>query len=331
MVTFFLHLTHLQCYSLYFLGQCICTALHDGVFRVDNHRLAMAEELHLLAALDLETHEVFLVGNSKVGHHADGGLDDVLQPCHLAWPGDACLDDGKVVVGIDKPHAQRHAHLTVVAARRPADIIVGRKQLVEPFLHRRLAVGTSDANNRNIQLATMIGRQVLQCLQRRLHHKEVAKPPPILPPRGGVAIRMVHPPLGGQEGGFLHHKVPHSSSVQFLYILMSIVLLCPQGKEERLLWKTKASAVNQQPVDSCLCRSFSLCANHLRNLFNLIHFLQFVDAGSDATLSQPSPPHLWFYYQSKCPEIAAKYIPPPLPTDVSYHRHKSGSHAIHPS
>ena len=53
--------------------------------------------------------------------------------------------------------------------------------------------------------------------------------------------------------------------------------------------------------------------------------------GSVATLSLPSPPHLSFCYRSKCPRIAARYTPRPVPTDVSYPPHKSGSRAIHPS
>ena len=45
------------------------------------------------------------MSHTDVGHHAYGGQYYALQLFHLSWLGDACLDDGYVVVLVDEPHA----------------------------------------------------------------------------------------------------------------------------------------------------------------------------------------------------------------------------------
>ena len=51
--------------------------------------------------------------------------------------------------------------------------IVGRKQLVEPFLDCGLAVGPSDGHYRNVEIAAVVGGQILQCFKWRVYDEEI--------------------------------------------------------------------------------------------------------------------------------------------------------------
>ena len=140
LIAFLLDSPHLERYPSDVIRQSLCAPMDGGIIGIDNHRLAVGKELHLLGTLDVVTHEVLLMCCAQIGHHTNGGLHDTFQFRHFSRLGDASLDDGEVVVGIDEPHAQWHTHLTIVTARRTAYIEVGRKQLIQPFFHRRLAV-----------------------------------------------------------------------------------------------------------------------------------------------------------------------------------------------
>ena len=245
-VAILLYLPHFQRHLLSSFGQGFCTTLHNGITWVDDHRVAVCKQFHLLATFYFVAHEVLLMGGSQIGHHANGRLDDTFQPFHLPGSG----NDGQIVVLAHHPHTQWHTHLTVIASGRPTHVKVRCKQLIKPLLYCGFSVRTRNGDNGNVELAAMVGCEHLQCLQWGFDNKEI----------GFQAYN-----------GLLHHKIPHSSPVEFFHILVPVVLLCFQSKKERFLRETQASAVNQQPVNLRLGRSLPLCANHLRNFINAIH------------------------------------------------------------
>ena len=55
--------------------------------------------------------------SSEVCHHTDGRLDYRFESSHLAWLGNACLENGDVVLLVQEPNAKWYSYLGVVAAR----------------------------------------------------------------------------------------------------------------------------------------------------------------------------------------------------------------------
>ena len=139
---------------------------------VDQH-VAVLEERQLLHALLLQRIEVLLMGASDVGQDADGRLDDGFQRPHFARFGDARLEDGQLVVRPHLPDGQRYTDLRIVAARRAHDATVVAQQLVEPFLHHRLAVTARDAHHGDAELRPVQLRQLLQSLQGRRNKEKI--------------------------------------------------------------------------------------------------------------------------------------------------------------
>ena len=72
---------------------------------------AMGEELEFFGHFLLASEEVLVVGLTDIGEYADGGLDDVLQACHLTGFGDASLEDGHIVLAVHLPDGERDAYL----------------------------------------------------------------------------------------------------------------------------------------------------------------------------------------------------------------------------
>ena len=116
MIVFF-HLTHLQLHTFHLLRQGFSTLQDGHILRVENQCLASLEKLHLLSTLDAITHKILLMRCTQVGHDTNGGFHDTFQFRHLSGLRNTCLDNGEVMMRIDEPHAQRHTHLTVIAAR----------------------------------------------------------------------------------------------------------------------------------------------------------------------------------------------------------------------
>ena len=69
--------------------------------------------------------------------------------------------------------------------------------------------------------------------------------------------------IDGIRFGFLwcltDHEGADTTSIEFWYITMAIVLLCADGKEERGLGERERAAVCQQPVDVGLGRAYAMC------------------------------------------------------------------------
>ena len=131
------------------------------------------EKLHLLLALLLHRLKVLLMGSAEICQHGNGGLNDVAQGSHLARHADASLKDAHLSGLVHQPNAQGNANLRVVAAGRTGDNHRGREQLIEPLLDHRLAVGTSNANDGDVESVSVALGQTLQGLQRTDNFQEV--------------------------------------------------------------------------------------------------------------------------------------------------------------
>ena len=109
----------------------------------------------------------------EAGEHANGGANHSLERSHLAGERNARLNDGKRRVFVDFPERKRHTNLAVEAARAAHYAVVVLEQLIEPFLHRRLATAARDADNRNAETAAMIGGNGVECRESVGNHKEI--------------------------------------------------------------------------------------------------------------------------------------------------------------
>ena len=78
--------------------------------RVDDD-LCILHQLQFLHALLLVGGKVLLVGRAKTGEDADGGLDDVLQGCHLVPLGDGGFEECHLSLFPKSEDRKRHAYL----------------------------------------------------------------------------------------------------------------------------------------------------------------------------------------------------------------------------
>ena len=131
-----------------------------------HHGLCPGEEPELLARLGPFIGEAFGVGRPDVGEDADRGPDDGFEPFHLPGTADPGLDERQRMFPADVPHAERHAHLAVPAARAAHDVLRAAQQLVEPLLHHGLAVAPGDTDHRHLLEPPVPGRQLLEPRER---------------------------------------------------------------------------------------------------------------------------------------------------------------------
>ena len=191
------------------------------------------EEDEFLTALRLQALEVLLVGGTDVGQDGDGGLDDVAQGEHLTGLADASLEHTHLGLLVHEPYRQGHSYLGVVAARTAGHEQAGREQLVEPLLHHRLAVGSGDAHDGDVELVTVSLCQSLESLQRIDHLQEVC-----LRIVGGVAL-----------GHVCHDEVPHPTAIKLRDVIMTVIALRLEREEQCFFRETKGSAVGKDEAD----------------------------------------------------------------------------------
>lgn len=81
--------------------------------------------------------------------------------------------------------------------------------------------------------------------------------------------------FGSLEGeAFAYDEVADSSAYEFIYIFMSVVLFGTECEEECFFWETKASAVNEQPVDFRIFGAKTLSTNDFGDgLYVVCHFI----------------------------------------------------------
>ena len=129
----------------------------------------MFKQFQLLSDLLLLRAESTGMGISNIREDTDGGLNDLLQALHLSRGAYACLENGNLVFRANLKHAQRNSNLTIPRAWISDDIQISVQELVGPFLDNGLAVTSCYADNRNIELLSMMGGQLMKCFQHVLH------------------------------------------------------------------------------------------------------------------------------------------------------------------
>ena len=198
--------------------------------------LRTGEELELFVQLLLLRGKTGVVGRAEVGEQTFGGLDDGRQPGHFPYFRNAGFENTqRVAGGVQLPHAEGHAHLRVVGARRAADVFVWAQQLGQPFLHNGFAIGPSDGQHRPGEFRPMCCGQRLQRGQWAGHGQQ---------PGPGVSAR-----AAGQVGPFFYHKLAHPPGIKFGQVAVAVVAGAAQGKKHGPVRQAYPAAVEQQVVD----------------------------------------------------------------------------------
>lgn len=202
-----------------------------GVVVVENQFGGVFKEFQFLNGLLCLVSEELGVGHADIGQDADGGLDDVGEGLHLIGFGDASLEDGQVVMLGHAPYGKRHANLGVVAVGTSHDEEVVVEHSVEPFFDDSFAVGTGDADDRVVELGTVVFGEGLEGSEGVAYDEE-------------IAFRVK---VGGGEVGY--HEVVHASAGQFGDVAMAVVLVGLEGEEESLVGFAHLPAVEAQAGD----------------------------------------------------------------------------------
>ena len=172
------------------------------------------------------------MGAADVGQYADGRIDDGAQGIHLSHFGDAGFEDAHFSLLVHEPHGKRDTDLRIVAPWGACHVLVGRDELVEPFLHHGFPVASGDAHHGDIELLAVQFGEVLQRLQRTYDAQEVGS--------GEVLTR---------TGKLRHHKVAHTAVIEVNDVFMSVVTLRTQGEKQGFFRKTQRTAVGENPID----------------------------------------------------------------------------------
>ena len=209
--------------ALHSVGQRLVGLQHHG---------AVLEQEHLLRALLLHRVEVLLMCRTQASEDTYRGLYDALQGLHLTWLTDTSLEDGHLAVLVQCPHAQRHAYLRVVTARRARYGHVGREHLVEPLLDHGLAVAARNAYDGDVELFSVALGKALQG-RKGVGHQELHCSRQIL--------------LQGTD-----HEGTHATVVEVLNVAVAVATFRADGKEQGGLRETKATAIRKQPLYLCV-------------------------------------------------------------------------------
>ena len=102
---------------------------------------------------------------AHVGDQAAGGLGDLHQRGDLARGGRAQLDHGRARPGVDAEEGERHADMVVQVAVGINGFVLAGHHGAHQFLRGGLAVGAGDADHGDIELAAVVGGQILQRFQ----------------------------------------------------------------------------------------------------------------------------------------------------------------------
>ena len=134
----------------------------------DEAVLAAAEKVVEFAlGLDdaLERTKALQMGTAYVGDQATSRLCRLSERLDVARMTGAHLDDGNLVFLRQSEEGFGHAYIVVEVALSVEHIVFLREHSSDEFLGGRLAVGARDADDRNVELATMLTRQILEGLQ----------------------------------------------------------------------------------------------------------------------------------------------------------------------
>ena len=109
------------------------------------------------------------MGTSYVGDEAAGGLGGLHKRLDVARVGGPHLHDGNVVLLVQPEQGLGHADVVIEISLGGHHVVLGAEHGGNEFLGGRLAVGASDADNGNVELAAVLTGQVLEGLEGVRH------------------------------------------------------------------------------------------------------------------------------------------------------------------
>ena len=130
-------------------------------------------ELALRLADALKRAKALQMGASYVGDQATVGLSSLYECLDVARMRGTHLYNGNIVAVVEAEQRLGNANVVVEVTLRRHDVITLSQHSTNQFLRGRLAVGTSNANDGNVELATMLASQVLIGLQAVVNEDEV--------------------------------------------------------------------------------------------------------------------------------------------------------------
>src|SRR5690606_2919747 len=98
---------------------------------------------------------------TNVGKHANVRANHFLQSLHLPWLGNSCLEDSERVFLRHLPDAERNTCLRIITSRASYNVVIGMKELVEPFFNNSLPITTGSSNHANIDARPVRRRRLL--------------------------------------------------------------------------------------------------------------------------------------------------------------------------
>ena len=188
------------------------TLVHNRVAREVNEGFGCGEKGKFLAAFVRHGSEVLLMCLAKKGEDANGGLYDFPQRFHFTRLRYGSLEECQLRSFPHPPNRQWDTNLRVVAAGGAHHRAVGREHLIEPLLHRGLAIASRNAHNGYVEAFPVAACKHLERTEGVVHKEKACI--------GEIASRH-----------FAHHKAANSALVEVGDELMSIAASGLQRKE----------------------------------------------------------------------------------------------------
>ena len=175
--------------------------------------------------------EVACMRIAEMRQHAFRWGDALAQASHFSWLGNPRLNQGHVVVGVQRPNAQRYAQLAVVAQRAPMHGGGFGQQPSNPLLDGGFSVASSDGQHGPLKGVALSACETLQSQQDIVNHENV---------------RVVRPWF--RVAATAHHKPTHARASRFGEKVVTIVPRPFQGKENGVFRVLKGSGVGRQSL-----------------------------------------------------------------------------------
>src|SRR5690606_8750686 len=140
--------------------------------RIDDP-LGALEKFPFLTYLFLARGKTRVVRRTYAGKYAQRRPNHTVQVSHLSMLANARFDNRQRMPPVDLPQRKRNPELGIIALWATVYAVFGRKQLIQPFLNDGFSITARDTNHRDMKLAAMVGRKILQRPQGIRHEKQV--------------------------------------------------------------------------------------------------------------------------------------------------------------
>ena len=177
--------------------------------------------------------KVAQVGFTQVGQHTFRWVDAIAEAGHFSRMADARFDHGQVVVVVQRPNAQRHPQLAVVAQRTSVHSEVVWQQGCDPFFDGCFPVASSNGQDWAREGVALGAGMGLQGEEHVGDHEHIA----VFRPRISLTRRAPHNPMA------------NPCVVGVLKKVVSVVPRTHQGKEDGFGRTAQGSRVGAQMPD----------------------------------------------------------------------------------